>query len=176
VSGLRARESALLETVREEIEAVDPQLPILELTSLRGFRDSALALYVVRAGAKLFTAFGAVALLLAVIGVYGVKSYVVSRRTREIGIRIALGASAGDVRRLLVLEGLALTGAGLAVGLLLAAAAASSLASLLYRVSAYDPVTFGSAALVLAAAALLATYLPARRATRVPPTTALRYE
>jgi ABC-type antimicrobial peptide transport system permease subunit len=111
-----------------------------------------------------------------VVGVYGVKSYVVSQRTREIGIRMALGAPSSSVRWLVLREGVWLTAAGLAAGLPLAALIATTLGGLLYEVSAFDPLVFASAPAVLAAAALAACYLPARRATRIAPLIALRTE
>jgi putative ABC transport system permease protein len=116
------------------------------------------------------------ALFLSVVGVYGVKAYAVAQRTREIGIRKALGATSNDTVWLVVREGLTLTAAGLALGILLAAGVASGLSTILYQVSAFDPATFLLAPLVLAAAALLASYLPARRAAGVTPVTALRQE
>ena len=129
-----------------------------------------------RAAASVFTTFGALALFLAVIGLYGVKAYVVSRRTREIGIRMALGADRGNVLWLVLREGLVLTLAGLGIGLLLSVGTAQLLSSLLYEVSTLDPVVFILATLLLAASTLLASYVPARRATRVVPMVALREE
>ncbi len=115
-------------------------------------------------------------MFLAVVGLYAVKAYVVSQRTREIGIRMALGAGKGDVLWLVLREGILLTVAGLGVGLLLSFGTAQLLASLLYEVSTLDPVVFILATLLLAASTLLASYLPARRATRVVPMVALREE
>ena len=132
--------------------------------------------WAVRAAATLFSAFGGLALLLATIGVYGVKAYDVSRRTREIGIRMALGATSGDVQRLVLREGMRTTVAGLAIGLLLAAGLGKLLSGLLYRVSPFDPAVLTIAAIVLSTAAMLASYVPARRATRVVPLQALRSE
>jgi predicted permease len=169
-------EAAMLGTLRREIRALDERLPILSVKSLRAHRDGSLPLWLVRTGANLFTAFGTLAMLLAVVGVYGVKAYVVSRRTREIGIRIALGAAPRDVLWLVLREGLGLTLTGVAIGLGLAAVAARLVSSLLYEVSAFDPIIFLAAPLLLASAATLASYIPARRATRVVPLTALRFE
>jgi putative ABC transport system permease protein len=124
----------------------------------------------------MFLAFGGLALILALVGVYGVRSFTVARRTREIGIRMALGATAPSVLWLVLHEGLTLTAVGLGCGLLLAAAAGRLLSGLLYGVSPLDPLAFTLAPLFLTASALLACYLPARRATKVNPMVALRNE
>jgi putative ABC transport system permease protein len=132
--------------------------------------------WIFRAGARVCAIFGGIALLLAVIGVYGVKSYVVARRTREFGIRIAAGA---DTRALLwqVLgEGSRVTSVGIAIGLVLAVGAGHLLQGILYGVSAIEPIVLAIAPLVLLAASLLASLVPALRATRVDPTIALRAE
>jgi predicted permease len=171
-----AVEAAMLGTLRQAIRATDERVPVLQLRTLRQQRDSNLMLWGVNTGARLFSVFGSVALLLAVIGVYGVKSYVVSRRTREIGIRMALGATSSDVLWLVLREGLTLTFAGLGVGLLLSWGVARLIGGLLYEVSALDPLVFVVAPTILAVAAMAASYLPARRATRVLPLTALRTE
>jgi ABC-type antimicrobial peptide transport system permease subunit len=169
-------EGALLAVVRKELLAADPRLPILSSPTLRGHRDGSLDLWLVRTAARLFTLFGGIALFMAVIGLYGMKAYVVARRTREIGIRMALGASPGNVLGLVLGEGLALTGIGLGLGLILALLAGRVVSSMLYRVGPYDPLVIVGASLLLGGAALLAAYLPARRATRVTPLTALRSE
>ncbi len=171
-----AVETAMLGTLRQTIRAADERVPVLQLRTLRQQRDGNLVLWGVNTGARLFSVFGGVALLLAIIGVYGVKSYVVSRRTREIGIRMALGATPSDVLWLVLREGLTLTIAGVGVGLLLAWGVARAVSGLLYEVSALDPLVFAVAPAVLAASAMAASYLPARRATRVLPLTALRTE
>jgi ABC-type antimicrobial peptide transport system permease subunit len=124
----------------------------------------------------LFSIFGALALGLAVVGLYGVKSYSVARRTREIGIRMALGAQAGAVLKMIMREGSIMLVSGIAIGLLLAIATARILSGILYGVGALDPVAFTVAPLVLAIAALIATWLPARRATQINPIQALRAE
>ena len=169
-------EAAMLDTVRREITRTDARLPIVSAKTMTGHRDTSILAWSVRVGAGLFSAFGILALLLATIGVYGLKAYDVSRRTREIGIRMALGATSGDVERLVMREGLRTTLIGLAVGLLLAAGIGRLLSGLLYRVSPFDPVVMTIAAVVLSAAALLACYFPARRATRIVPLEALRSE
>jgi putative ABC transport system permease protein len=122
----------------------------------------------------LLTVFGAIALILAAIGVYGVIAYGVAQRTREIGIRMALGAHRGDVLAMVVRHGATLAGVGLAVGLAAALALAGLLESLLYRVSPTDPPTFAAGLVVLSLVAVLAAALPARRAARTDPMVALR--
>jgi ABC-type antimicrobial peptide transport system permease subunit len=169
-------ETAALAAVRTELRRVDDRLPVLELTAMQGFHDRSLGLWGVRMGGRLLTTFGGLALILAVVGVYGVKSYVVSQRTREIGIRMALGARPASVLWLVLREGVWLTAIGLAIGLPLAALAGSALSGLLYQVSPLDPVVYAVAPVILAAAAVAACYLPARRATQIMPLTALRTE
>ncbi len=171
-----AAQAALLQAVRREVRAVDERLPVLDLQTMEHFRDSSVMYWVVKAGAWLFAVFGLVAVFLAVVGLYAVKAYVVARRTREIGIRIALGSTPGNVLWLVLKEGLVLTGVGLLVGFWLAAGIGLLVGSALYEVSAFDPVVFVLAPLLLAAASLAACYLPARRATRIQPTVALRME
>jgi ABC-type antimicrobial peptide transport system permease subunit len=134
------------------------------------------SLFLERMVAALSVAFGALATLLAAIGLYGVMSYTVARRTREIGIRMALGATSGDLKRLVMREGARTTIIGVGIGLVLAAGIGKLLSGLLYRVSPFDPVVLTVAAVVLSTAAMLACYLPARRVTRVAPTEALRAE
>ena len=129
-----------------------------------------------RVGAVLAVGFGSLGTLLAAIGLYGVIAYSVARRTREIGIRVAVGAAPGSVLRLVMRQGLTLAVIGAGVGALLAAGAARFLSGALYGVGAADPIAWGSAFAALFAAVLLANYIPARRAMRVDPVTALRIE
>jgi putative ABC transport system permease protein len=133
-------------------------------------------LWAPRMGAALLTLFGGLALVLAALGVYGVLSYSVNQQTREIGIRMAMGAERSHVLRLVVGQGVWLGGVGVALGILVALVAMRQLSGLLFGVSAYDPVTFGAVALLLMVVALLACYIPARRATCVDPLVALRHE
>lgn len=167
-------EATMLEALRRQIRTADAGVPIMNVKTLVQHRDGSIMLWAVNTGARLFSVFGFVALLLAVIGIYGVKSYVVSRRTREIGIRMALGATRGDVLRLVMREGLTLTLVGLGLGLVLSYGVAQAVSGMLYQVSALDPLVFAIAPLVLGIASMVASFVPARRATRVLPLTALR--
>ncbi|HEV2664616.1 MAG TPA: FtsX-like permease family protein, partial [Blastocatellia bacterium] len=159
---------------RREVAALDPNLPIQNITTLRD--QVGLHLWSDRMIAGLMTALGCLGLLLAAVGLYGVMSYAVARRTREIGIRMALGAQARDMLKMIIGQGLRLTLAGVAIGLAAALAAARLVANLLFGVSARDPITFVLVPLALAAVAWLACYVPARRATKVDPLVALRHE
>ena len=169
-------EAAAADLLRRTVRDVDPSLPILSLRTFAQHLDSNLDLWLVRSGAALFSIFGALALGLAVVGLYGVKAYSVARRTREIGIRMALGAQAGAVLRMIMREGSIMLVSGVTIGLLLSIATAKILSGLLYGVRALDPIAFTVAPLLLIIAALIATWLPARRATRVDPVQALRSE
>jgi predicted permease len=169
-------ESNTAELLRRTVREVDPALPVLTLKSFAQHLDSNFQLWVVRAGAAMFSVFGGLALGLAVVGLYGVKAYSVARRTREIGIRMALGAQPGMVLRMIMREGSIMLFSGIVLGLLLAAGTGKILSGMLYEVGALDPVAFTFAPLILAIAALFATWLPARRATRISPMAALRME
>ncbi|HKS31035.1 MAG TPA: ABC transporter permease [Chthoniobacterales bacterium] len=166
----------MADTIRRTVREVDPTLPVLSLKTYPQHVDSNLQLWTVRAGATLFTVFGALALTLAIVGVYGVKAYSVARRTREIGIRMALGARPSTVQWMILREGSFMLAGGIVIGLLLAIATGKILSGMLYQVGALDPVALSTAPLLLAAATLLATWLPARRATRITPMMALRTE
>jgi putative ABC transport system permease protein len=157
---------------RQQVRQMDASLPVTNvLTFAEIFEQS---LWAPRAGAYLLGVFGVLSLVLAVVGVYGVMSYTVSQRTRELGVRIALGAGQRDVLRLVVGQAAALAGAGILAGLALALVVTRLVGNLLFEVSARDPLTFVLIPLVLAAAAVLASLWPAWRATRVDPTVALR--
>ena len=166
----------LAAAIRAEVRAVDDRLPILTLRTLRQHLDASFDRWVTATAARMFTIFGVVALVLASVGLYGVRAYAVTRRSREIGIRMALGASAGDTLRLVLREGVALAAVGTAAGLLLALALGRLLAGMLYRVSGSDPLVLAVATVLLAGVSLLACYVPARRAARVAPATTLRAE
>jgi predicted permease len=160
--------------VREQIRALDANLPVADVKTLRDQLD--LSLFPARMAAWTLGGFGFLALLLAAIGIYGVVSYSVAQRTREIGVRMALGAKEKDVLRLVLGEGLFVIAMGLALGLLLAVASARVMAGFLYGVGATDALTYTSVPLLLGFVALVASYLPARRAMTVDPLVALRYE
>ncbi|MDQ3687915.1 MAG: ABC transporter permease [Acidobacteriota bacterium] len=161
-------------SVRREVQAVEKNLPTTNIRPMTDLLNNSL--FAARMGAVLLGAFGLLALLLAAIGLYGVMSYSVARRTREIGIRMALGARGGDVLRLVLREGMALVGFGVLLGLGVALAATRLLVSFLYGVSTTDPLTFAGIAVFLTLIALAASFIPARRATKVDPMVALRYE
>ena len=160
--------------VREQIHSLDPNLPVSQITTLADRVD--FALFPARLGAALLGAFGLLALGLAATGIYGVIAYSVSQRTQEFGIRMALGADGADVRRLVLREGLKVVLIGVTAGLAISLAVARLIAGFLYGVGANDPLTFVGVASLLTAVALLACYLPARRATKVDPMVALRCE
>jgi putative ABC transport system permease protein len=169
-------EAVAADLLRSAVRDVDPSIPMISLRTFAQHLDSNLDLWLVRAGAALFSIFGALALGLAIVGLYGVKAYSVARRTREIGIRMALGAQSGAVLRMIMREGFIMLSSGIIIGLLLAIASAKILSGILYGVHALDPIAFTVAALVMTCAVLIATWLPARRATRVNPIQALRSE
>jgi hypothetical protein len=168
--------AGMIATMRSTLRGIDPDLPIIGIAPWVDLMEKSVGLWIVRLGATLFGAFGGTALLLAVVGVYGVKAYAVACRTREIGIRMALGAHRRDVFALIMRQGALQTALAVVVGLLLSLAAGRVLAQILYQVSPNDPFALITASVLLAAAALLACFLPARRATYVDPITALRTE
>jgi len=162
----------LLESVRRELASLDRTLPIVGVSTISQTLRNAL--WAPRVGASLLAIFGGLALLLATIGIYGVMSYVVRQRQREIGIRMALGARGSDILGLMVRQGMRVVALGLGVGLALAFALTRLVANMLFGISPTDPLSFGLTALVLALAALVANLIPARRAAAVDPTVTLR--
>jgi putative ABC transport system permease protein len=165
---------AMAPVVRREVQAIDPDQPIGEVTTMEDNISNSLAAR--RLTMTLLAAFAGLALVLASVGLYGVMALSVTQRTRELGIRLALGAARADVFRLVLGQGLALVSLGLGLGLLGALAAGRALASLLYNVGTIDVAALCTALLSLAFVALLACFFPARRATRVDPMVALREE
>jgi ABC-type antimicrobial peptide transport system permease subunit len=161
-------------TVRGIVESLDAEVPVSEIQELTQVRDASISTD--RFRTLVLGAFGLLALVLAVIGVYGVISYGVVQRTREIGIRVALGARRAQILRLVIGEGMLTVAGGIVVGLVAAAALSRLLVSLLYQVRPGDPSTFASIALLITGVALVACGLPARRALRVDPATTLRAE
>jgi ABC-type antimicrobial peptide transport system permease subunit len=165
---------SLAGAVRQAVWSVDKDQPVSNVMTLDNLLDQEVAQR--RVQAVLLGGFAALALILACIGIYGVLSYLVTQRTREIGVRVALGASASDVFRTVAGQGMALAGLGIVTGLVGALALSRLLSSLLFGVSAGDPIAYASAVAVFGGVALLACYFPARRAARVDPMVALRYE
>jgi putative ABC transport system permease protein len=165
---------SMLAAIRQEISRLDPALPLSNIKTLKEHMH--IPLFPARVAATVLGSFGLLALVLAGVGVYGVMSYTVSQRTREIGLRMALGAQRQDLLWMIVGRGLKLVILGMAIGLGAALVLTRFLAVVLYGVSAHDPVTFALIALLLLTVALVACWVPARRATQVDPMVALRYE
>jgi ABC-type antimicrobial peptide transport system permease subunit len=170
----RIGDESLLQQLRAAVASVNPALPLASVRTLQSVYDRSLArtsFTLVMLGIA-----GAMALLLGTIGIYGVIAYAVSQRTREIGIRLALGAKAGELKRMFVRSALALAGGGVAIGLAAAAGVTRLMKSLLFGISPLDPMTYALVLAVLTATAVLASYVPARRVSRVNPNEALRIE
>jgi ABC-type antimicrobial peptide transport system permease subunit len=165
---------SLAPMVRDEVIGIDSDLPLYWVRTL----DTAIAenTWFYRVFGVLFMVFGGVALFLGAVGLYGVMAFSVSRRTQELGVRMALGAQAGDVMKLVMRQGLVQLGIGLFLGLGIAALLSRGLEIVLFEVEPWDPMIFFLISLVLFVAGMLATYVPARRATLVDPVQALRYE
>jgi putative ABC transport system permease protein len=163
-----------IDSIRRAVLSIDPEQPIYDASAMVDVVSRSV--FLPRISMLLLTAFAASALLLAVVGIYGVVSYTVTQRTRELGLRMALGADAGATLRLVMGRSLALIGVGTLCGVLASAAVARAISGLLYAVGPLDPIVFVSVAVLLGGAGLIATLIPARRATRVDPIVALRVE
>lgn len=170
----RGAPESMFSSVRHEVQLLDPNLPLFDVKTFK--EHMRLSLFPTQIAATVLGVFGLVALVLSAIGIYGITSFAVAQRTREIGIRMALGAQWADVLRLVLNHGIKLTIIGVAIGSLGAYLVTRAITSVLYGVSATDPLTFGAVSLLLITVALLACYVPARRATKVDPLVALRYE
>jgi predicted permease len=165
---------AIVTSVREQLRAADANLPVIFVKSFRARHEGSARVWILRAAAKMFLTLGLAGTFVAVMGLYGVRSYLVSRRTREFGVRMAIGASPADVRNLVVRETLATTTVGLTLGLGLALLLGWGLRVAIYQISPFDPVTLGAATGILAVSSFAASIIPARRAAHVLPMTALR--
>jgi ABC-type antimicrobial peptide transport system permease subunit len=174
VARTRGDPGTALNALRGEVQKLDPSLSIYNAKTLTEHMN--VSLFPARMAAIALGSFGVLALLLAAVGIYGVMSHVVSGRTREIGLRMALGAQPADVRQLILRQGMLLAAIGSTAGLIIAFGGTQLLKSLLYGVSASDPLTFSLVSLLLLSVALFACWIPARRATRVDPIVALRAE
>jgi hypothetical protein len=170
----RAGTAGLLADAQRAVWAVDPELPLADVRTMGDYYGDSLARTSLTL--VLLAVAGAMALLLGVIGIYGVVSYAVAQRTREVGIRLALGAQRGEIGRMFLGQALTWTAAGVTLGMVGAIGLARWMSVLLFGVSPLDPATYGAVAAVLVAAAGLASYLPTRRVTRLDPTVALRVE
>jgi len=170
----RTNTDAFLTQIREAVWSVNASLPLALVRTLHDVYERSMARTTF--ALVMLAIAGVMALLLGLIGIYGVISYSVSQRTREIGIRMALGVDHADVRRMFVRHGLVLSGIGIAIGIAVAAGLARLMASMLFNVSPLDAVTYVTVSGVLASAAVLASYLPARRAAALNPVQALRAE
>lgn len=166
--------TALTAAVRAQVMSIDREQSVSDVTTLSALVAASVAQS--RFSALLLGMFAMIALILASVGIYGVISYSIAQRTQEIGIRMALGASTGDILRMIIRQGMTFTIIGIGIGLISALALTQLMASLLYGITATDPVTFAAITLLLALVAFLACYIPAKRATRVDPMSALRYE
>jgi macrolide transport system ATP-binding/permease protein len=168
--------TTLASAIQGEIHSLDPNLPVYDVEAMRQSLDGPNGFFLARMGAFFASIFGFLGLVLALVGVYGIISYAVTLRTQEIGVRMALGAQGKDVLTMILRQGFVLTGWGLLAGLAVSFTVTRFLKSVLFQVSAFDPITYVTVSTLLLAITLLACYLPARRATHVDPLVALHYE
>jgi putative ABC transport system permease protein len=164
----------LVTAIRQQVTAVDPDQPIFNVRTMNDIRAESVATE--RLNLTLLSIFAGIALVLAIVGIYGVMSYAVTQRTHEIGIRLAVGAQQRDVFRLILGQGMSLALIGIVLGLVGAFALTRLMTSMLFGVEPTDPTTFALIAALLASVALAACYVPGRRATKVDPTVSLRYD
>ncbi len=164
----------LVAALRQQVKAIDPDQPIYNIRTMDEIRAESVAPE--RLNLTLLSIFAGIALVLAVVGIYGVMSYTVTQRTHEIGIRMAIGAQPRDVFRMVIGQGMSLALIGIALGLVGAYGLSRLMASMLFGIEATDPATFASIAVLLTGVALVACYIPGRRATKVDPVESLRYE
>jgi putative ABC transport system permease protein len=174
VVSVRAMDDYVVAAARNQITSMDKELPVFNIRTMEDYIGVALGKS--RFDTLLLTLFASLALVLTMVGIYGVMAYTVVQRTREIGIRIALGATRGDVLRMVLEKSFVITGLGLLLGIAGATALTRLLSSFLYQVGPVDPLTFITVSVMLGAVSLLASYIPAWRAARVDPMAALRYE
>ena len=167
---------ALIPDVEREIHSIAPGLPLLNVESMEQTLEGINGLFMFRMGARFAGALAGLGLVLALVGVYGVISYAAAQRVHEIGVRMALGASRGNILKMVLRHGARLIGIGLAAGLLCAFGLTRVIGGLLVGVSPGDPLTYAAVAVFLAAVGLMASYIPARRAMNVEPLKALKYE
>ena len=163
-------------SVEAQIRELAPNMPVTDVQTMTQSLQGLNGFFIIRFGAQLTAALGLLGLALALVGLYSVVSYAATQRTNEIGIRMALGAAQGDILKMILRQGVGVLGIGLGIGLLLALLGTRAIANLFVGVKPNDPLTFGVVAILLAVIALLACWIPARRATRVDPLVALRYE
>jgi predicted permease len=166
----------LISVVRQQIHALAPELPVFGVESMEKTLEGGNGLFIFRIATKLTGALGALGLILALVGVYGVISYAAAQRTHEIGVRMAMGADRNDILKMVLRRGMVLVGVGVAIGLVITFAATRGISSLLVDVSPSDPLTLALVALLLGGVGMLASFIPARRAMRVEPLKALKYE
>ena len=165
---------AILPVVREQLRSIDATMPVVSLKPFRSLHEQSAAVWMLRAAARLFLSLGLAAAFVSIVGLYGVRSYLVSRRSREFGVRMAIGAAPADVLRLVMREAMLTTSAGLAGGLVLGSALGFGLSRIMYQVSPFDVATLTTAAALLGSASLAAAFIPAWRAAGISPSTAIR--